>query len=127
MMLKRTSIEKLTTLLALPATGQEQDWEAELADKNRVSEFLMTYEKVPLSTDDKFALMALMLASVDRHVEVNLRVPGEWRRIADILIEERELHQETISYWRCDDDDDPQAWFHLTPHIRALSTTSGRS
>ena len=122
-MLKRSSIDKLTTLLALPATGQEQDWEVELADENRIGEFLMAYEGLFLSPDDKLALMALILASVDNYIEAKSRIPEEWERIANILIEERELHQETISYWRCVDEDDPQAWFHLTPHVRALGAS----
>jgi len=123
-MLKKTSIDKLTALLALPATGLEQDWEVELADENRVGEFLMAYEELGLSPDDKFALMALILASVDHYVAAKSSVPDEWKRITTVLIKERELHQETISYWRCDDDDEPQAWFHLTLYIRALTRHS---
>ncbi|WP_159396849.1 hypothetical protein [Sorangium cellulosum] len=122
-MLKRLSIDKLTTLLALPATGQEQDWELELANENRIGEFLMAYEGLALSPDDKFALMALILASADRYVDATARIPGGWKKIADILIDERGLHQETISYWMCIDEDDPQDWFCLTPHVRALSAS----
>lgn len=122
-MLKRSSIDKLTALFALPATGQEQDWEVELADENRIGEFLMAYEEMVLSPDDKFALMALILASADHHIEAEAKVPEEWKRIANILTEERELHEETLSYWRCINEDDPQAWFNLTPHVRMLGAS----
>ena len=119
-MLTKQSIDKLTALLALPATGQEQDWEIELADKDRISDFLMAHKRAALSSDDKVALMALLLASVDRHIEATSRPPKEWTEIAEILIQERGLHQETVAYWRRDDDDDPEMWFYLTPHVRAL-------
>ena len=120
-MLKSSSIDKLTTLLTLKSTGLEQDWDVELADENRIGEFLLAYQGPSLSPDDKFALMALMLASVDRYIELNSKMPEEWDRVADILLRERDLHEKTVAYWRRDDDDDPEAWFHLTPHIRAVN------
>jgi hypothetical protein len=120
-MLKSSSIDRLTALLALNSTGLEQDWDVELADEKRIGEFLATYEGSSLSPDDKFALMALILASADRYVELKSNAPHEWDRIADILLQERDLHEKTIAYWRRDGDDDPEAWFHLTPHIRTLN------
>ncbi len=118
---KSSSTDRLTKLLALPATGQEQDWEIELANGQRIAEFLAAYEEMTLSADDKLALMALILASVDQYIESESRAPAEWHTIADLLLEERELHRETVSYWRCDDGgDDPRMWFSLTPHVRAL-------
>jgi hypothetical protein len=120
-MLKKSSTDKLTELLALSATGQEQDWEIELANEQRIGEFLAAYEEIISSPDDKLALMALILASTDQYIESKSSVPAEWKTIANILVEERELHQEIISYWRCDDDGNgPGMWFPLTPYIRAL-------
>lgn len=121
--LKRTSIEKLTEALALPATGLEQDWEAELADPSRVSDFLAAYHTLPLTPDDKIALMALMLASADLYIGAQSSVPEEWERIAALLAIERDLHRETIRYWVCEGDEDPEAWFHLTPLVRDVNVT----
>jgi hypothetical protein len=120
-MLKNSSIDKLTTLLSLKSTGLEQDWDVELADENRIGEFISVYEESSLSSDDKLALMSLTLASVDRYIELNSKLPHEWDRIVNILLQERDLHEETVAYWRRDDDDDPEAWFCLTPYIRTLS------
>jgi hypothetical protein len=121
-MLQRTSLEKLESLLALPASGHEQDWEVELADPSRVGEFLEVYETAPLTADDKVALMALILASVDRYLGVEGRAPEEWTRIAVLLTDDHALHRETTSYWACDGTDDPEGWFSLTPFVRAVVT-----
>ncbi|NTX36685.1 hypothetical protein HUA78_19750 [Myxococcus sp. CA033] len=118
LMLKKASIEKLTAALALPATGQEQDWDAELADAARIGEFLHAYQNLPLTPDDRIALMALILASVEIRLSVGLDVADYWEQIAAMLGRERDLYREMIGYWACEGENDPEAWFHLTPMVR---------
>jgi len=120
--LSNDSIEKLTTLLGLSATGQEQDWEVELADPTRIAEFLKVYRNSSLTQDDRKALMALILASADSHIQTGLGVPVEWEQISALLIEERHIHEETIRYWAREGEDEPDAWFDVTPLIRRLVT-----
>ncbi|MFP2905391.1 hypothetical protein ACLESD_10105 [Pyxidicoccus sp. 3LFB2] len=119
-MLKKSSTEKLTTALALPTTGQEQDWDAELADPSRIREFLHAYQVLSLTPDDRVALMALIMASVELHLSAGSDVSHDWERIAAILRQERDLHRETISYWACEGEDDPEACFFLTPMVRRV-------
>lgn len=59
------AVEFLNTALLLPATGQEQDWEVELADKTRIAEFLDFHEGNDLSEPCRTALMALILSSFE--------------------------------------------------------------
>ncbi|TQF14692.1 hypothetical protein FJV41_17340 [Myxococcus llanfairpwllgwyngyllgogerychwyrndrobwllllantysiliogogogochensis] len=120
--LKQASIDKLTAALDLPANGQEQDWEIELADPSRVDEFLTAYRSLPLSPDDKVALMALILASVDRRLDSGIGVPTEWTQIVELLRADRDLHRASLEYWTCEGDDDPDSWFQLTPLVRSVST-----
>jgi len=40
MILKKEIIEQLSNELALPFTGIEQDWDIEMADSNRINDFL---------------------------------------------------------------------------------------
>lgn len=104
----------------LPACGYEQDWEVELADASRVGEFLEAYKTAFLTADDKVALMALLIASVDRYMGGHHRAPEEWQRISNLLTEERILHNETIKYWACEEMNDPEGWFPITPFIRTV-------
>lgn len=120
MMLTRASILKLTARLALPASGLEQDWDVELADKDRLREFLATYESSEMSADDRAALMALMLASIDRYLEAHATLPDEWSAVRGLLLREPHLHRERVEYWERRDEDDPEGWFLLTPYLRRL-------
>lgn len=124
-MLTKDSMDKLTSLLALPATGAEQDWEVELANPTRIDEFVAAYPLASLSSSDRFALMALILASVDEFLAEEDKLPGAWVRICEVLNKESSLHEPSVSYWCCEEEDDPDAWFHLTPHIREIGETRG--
>lgn len=118
--LQRSSLEKLENLLRLPASGYEQDWDVELADAGRVGEFLRTYDEVQLTADDKVALMALILASVDRFLGAEERAPEEWLRIRALLEKDHPLHSATTKYWACEETEDPESWFSITPLVRGL-------
>lgn len=116
--LAKASIERLNEQLSLPATGGEQDWEVELADPTRIGEFLAFYARADLASDDKAALMSLMLASVDRYLETESGPPEQWKDIVALLLDDEPVHREAIDYWLRSGEDDPDAWFHITPLIR---------
>jgi hypothetical protein len=63
MILKKEIIEQLSKELSLPFTGLEQDWDIEMADSNRINDFLEFYQQNNLSADKKVAMMSLILAS----------------------------------------------------------------
>jgi hypothetical protein len=60
----REAVLQLNRLLDLPATGQEQDWEVELADTRRVDEWLELLRQGALSLDARSALALLILHSL---------------------------------------------------------------
>lgn len=122
-MLQRPSLANLEKLLRLHATGFEQDWDVELADADRVGEFLRAYDEVQLTTDDRVALMALIVASVDRFLGEEGRVPDEWSRIEALLVKDHVLHAQTIKYWACEDADEPEGWFSITPLVRSVGAS----
>ncbi|MCA9679313.1 MAG: hypothetical protein H6708_03110 [Kofleriaceae bacterium] len=120
-MLSNRAIDRISEMLVLRRTGMEQDWDVELADAGRLSEFVDVYARPDLSREDKAALMALILASVDRDVEANGRAPAAWDLISVHIQADWDLHESRVRYWRCDDTDDPDSWFHLTPYVRRLA------
>lgn len=117
-MLMKDSIERLTAMLRLPATGAEQDWDIELADANRVDEFIEAYEHADLRPPDRVALMALVLSSTNALIEAEDQAPATWATIARLLAQDKELHAEALSYWARTDTDDPEEWFPLTSYLR---------
>lgn len=60
------AIEQLSLDLGLPNVGQ--DWEIEAADSHRVKEFLDYYDTQQLNDDERFTLMALIIASFDERL-----------------------------------------------------------
>lgn len=55
----------LNRLLDLPATGQEQDWEIELADPSKVSAMLQLLRRGTLDLEAQTALGLLVLYSLE--------------------------------------------------------------
>lgn len=104
--------------LLLPATGEEQDWDIELADPSRVDEFLCYLESHDLSEDARFALMALIIASLD-----DLSYEGDLdaelvKRTVALLEAGRPLYDDLILYWR-QDGEGPDG-FNISPTMRLV-------
>lgn len=85
--------------LNLRATGREQDWEVELADSSRVDEFISIYESNMLSDDKKFALMALITASLDDLASIKAIGDDVMKRVVKILCDDYDLNKPLIDYW----------------------------
>ena len=119
--LKKEAIESLNEKLSLQATGIEQDWEVELADPNRVHEFISYYKKYPLTSDEKKALMSLILASYDDFLNEKKSKTGQfWNDIRQAIESDHDLLTELLDYWILPDEDDSENWFKITPLIRKI-------
>lgn len=93
----------LNVKLALPAKGDEQDWDIELANKDRVKEFTDYLNTAILTNEQKFALMSLIVASYeDLLVSKNKLYTPFWHKIGHILNSEKHLYQPIIDYWTQD-------------------------
>lgn len=121
MILKRKVIEELSEKLLLPFTGIEQDWELEMANLERIDEFLNFYEKSVLSTDEKIALMCLILASYDDLLnEKKLEVDNRWNEIKELLELDRVLFIELLDCWALNDELGKENIFKITPLVRSI-------
>jgi hypothetical protein len=56
---------KVNSLLALPATGDEQDWEIELVDPTKIHEMLKLLADNSLSLEERSAVALLLTHTVD--------------------------------------------------------------
>ncbi|MBW4512435.1 MAG: hypothetical protein KME64_38980 [Scytonematopsis contorta HA4267-MV1] len=127
---KGDAIKRLTEMFKL--TGYCQDWEIEVANPHRVSEFCDAYETIICDSEDRFALMCLIIASYDEYLRfctytgVN-RDPNLKERIYRLICEDFSLHKHTVEYW-CDADitdeeddwENPEWVFAVTPMMRDI-------
>jgi hypothetical protein len=94
----RDAVETLNSLLKLPASGMEQDWEIEMADGNRLAEFLAVFGSANLDLECRSALGLLMLFSItyadDAPVSADLLASVRWA-----IRKDREVYERMLSYW----------------------------
>lgn len=118
-MLKKIIIKQISKELSLPFTGIEQDWDIEISDPNRIDDFLNFYSKIDLSSDEKFAVMSLIVASYEEFLNENtLNIDDRWSKIKLILESEVDIFIDLINYWSLSNEVDDL--FKVTPLIRDI-------
>ena len=121
MILKKEIIEQLSKELSLPFTGIEQDWDLEMANSDRISDFLKFYKQNSLSVDKKIAIMSLILASYDDFLNENdLENDDKWNEIKSVLKSERVIFNDLIDYWSLSSELEEDKFFRITPLIRQI-------
>jgi hypothetical protein len=122
------AIQRLNEMFHLPQYGQ--DWEIEVADSSRLAEFCNAYETFVLDSEERFALMCLIIASYDEYLreygqntcDTNLE-----ERIYRLICKDFYLHKHTLEYWCLhdvtdeeEDWDNPEWVFAVTPIMRKI-------
>lgn len=121
MILKKEIIEQLSKDLSLPFTGIEQDWDIEMANSNRLNDFLKFYQQNDLSADKKVAVMSLILASYEDFLyNNNLEIDDRWNEIKSILKSERIIFVDLIDYWALSNEVEEDNLFRITPLMRNI-------
>ena len=121
MILKKEIIEQLSKELSLPFTGLEQDWDIEMADSNRINDFLEFYQQNNLSADKKVAMMSLILASYEDFLTENdLIIDDRWEKIRSLLESKKVFFVDLINYWSIWNELDEDNLFEITPLVRNI-------
>ncbi len=116
----RAAIEGLVKKLSLPGLDlYSQDWEYEVANSSRVSEFISFYENGILNYDEKFALMIVIISSYNDALSEGKAQIGDWDKIRYHLVNEINIHKNTIVYWSLEGEE-LEDCFEITPLIREL-------
>lgn len=114
----RSTIENLIVKLNLPALDPySQDWDLEMADSSRVAEFISFYGEQVLSENERFGLMALIIASYDDFISSGNEPDLVWSKIKYYLIQDFVIHKNTILYWVLEDNEIDNC-FAVTPLMR---------
>ena len=115
----REAIDRLAQRFGLPNTSDMQDWEWEVADETRISEFLTAYVMGGLSHDERFVLLEILLQSFEQSTR-DLEGDGLWKRLLSLIDRNIELHIYSVWYWSYVGYDNPEDWYRVTPFLRAI-------
>lgn len=121
----REAMDKFNRLLNLHEDKYMQDWDIELADSNRVNEFLECYQNHAKTNAEKLTLMSLIIASFNDYFWENKDLTM-WEKIKALLVADKKLFEPIFDYWSVWDDDkipdpDPEHHFIITPLMREIS------
>jgi len=115
----RAAIDALARRFGLANHPGMQDWEWEVADAERIDEFLAAYAGGELTDDERFTLMETILQSFEQlphPADEDPRFP----RLLGLLERNAALHRHTIWYWAAYQSGDLDDAWSVTPHMRAL-------
>jgi hypothetical protein len=117
--------EGLAARLGLTVQPYSQDWEWEVAKPEHFTQWLATYRDQPLSDDERFSLMEMLIQCVEDFIpyeptpEVVESLP-EWNAVASLLRLKPHLHASSIVYWSVFGENDPEALFRLSVPMRRI-------
>ena len=121
------AIRRLCDDLGLPG-GDEftQDWEHELPEEFRSSEwlprFIAAYNSEGYGPSEKQALMMLLLDCLNEGIEAgDEAIECLWNEVAPLLLADREIHSNLIEHWSLPGESLEDA-FAITARIRTLTS-----
>lgn len=121
----KSAIEGLVKKINLPSPDEfSQDWEYEVSDSSRLTEFLCAYENIELNIDEKFALMIIIISSYNDAIVERKAEESSARRIRYHLLQDISIHKNTIYYWSMLDEDDLDNCHAVTSFMREIAYTA---
>lgn len=122
MIVTKKTIEQLSKELSLPYTGIEQDWAVEMADANRVDEFIEFYKCNSLSIQKKVGVVSIILASYEDFLNnTDLNCDERWDDIKQILNSDRPNFNLLLDYWSLRNTPNNTDFFRLSRLIKTLN------
>lgn len=93
--------KQLSIKLNLEFNELMQDWEWEISDYKRLSEFIHEYNKPETSENEKISLMEIILDSLnDLILDGKIETFEAYFVLAlNCLVENKKLHLPTLNYW----------------------------
>lgn len=92
-MVTKKAIDNLIKKLKLPEYDEfSQDWEYEVANIERLEEFIEYYQNVDMDIDEKFILMIIILESCNDAKQENKLQKETWDKVEELLIKDKIIH-----------------------------------
>ncbi|MCG8668043.1 MAG: hypothetical protein MI867_01415 [Pseudomonadales bacterium] len=99
--------EDLAQKLNVPLHEDMQDWEYEVADENRIPEYLSLYNSSGCSLENKRLLMEMIVQSLEDKMQKQGFIYRQWPEIKSLIERNYGIHKETVIYWSCIDEFTP--------------------
>ena len=115
----RKAIDSLAERFNLPNTPEMQDWEWEVADSERIDEFVIAYESGELDDDEKFTLMETIIQSFEE-LEASLSTEPRWNKVLNLIVNNIELHIYSVWYWSDLENENEDDQWRVTPYLRSI-------
>ena len=113
------AIDNLSKRFGLPNSPEMQDWEWEVADPQRIDEFVDAYLSSELDDDERFTLMETIVQSFedfDGPIEQHPR----WKEVLRLLDEKITLHIYTVYYWSDLETENVDEQWRVTKYFRSI-------
>jgi len=112
------AILKIAKELQLEYNSGMQDWEWEIANPKHIEKYIKYYKNLA-DEDEKFTLMEIIIqALTDQEEEEKLK--KHWIEVEKILKVNFEVHEYSIYYWSCFENDKIEDCWQITPYMRSL-------
>jgi hypothetical protein len=113
------AIDSLARRFGLPNDPSMQDWPWEVADAERLDEFLAAYEGGGLSEDERFTLMEIILQSFE-DLAASTGFDARWDRALEAIDRNIDLHANSVWYWSALENENPAELWLVTPFLRRI-------
>jgi hypothetical protein len=114
----RKAIDELAEELNLPNKMTMQDWSYEVANPNDIDKYIFHYVSTK-DDDKKFVLMEIIIQATEEQNTEEL-FQNYCEAIKPILEADFRLHEFTIYYWSCFDNENLEDCWKITPLIRRI-------
>jgi len=96
-----------------------QDWAWEIADSNRLDEYLTDYQSGELTNDERFTLMEIIMQAFE-DLPAPLDSDPRWEATLMTLDSKIDLHAYTVWYWSDLENELEDECWRVAPYLRKL-------
>lgn len=112
------AIEELAKELNLPNEDWMQDWSYIVADPDDIERYIDHYHVIT-DEDKRFVLMEMMIQATEEQPNKE-SFTKYCNLIEPILTRNFVIHEYTVYYWSCFDNDDLEDCWEITPFMRKI-------
>jgi len=109
--------QELADQFGYEISKHDQDWTYTIVESDRIEEYIQAYGTKITNEDTKFSLMEMIIQSLTEQENEKL-MNEKWKQVKPILNKDFDLHEYTIYYWCCWDNDDIDDCWEVTPLLR---------